>query len=74
MKLNSINIETIGLVHRKNNKDEGKTTDKLGANICEIEIFREFSEGLKDIESFSHLHIFYIFHKQRDFSLSVRTP
>ncbi|OQX52733.1 MAG: hypothetical protein B5M53_07890 [Candidatus Cloacimonas sp. 4484_209] len=71
MKLNSIDIEMIGLIHRKNSKDGEIATDELNTNICEVEIFREFSEGLKDIESFSHLHIFYILHKQKGYSLSV---
>ena len=74
MKLNSIDIEMIGLIHRKNSKDGEIATDELNTNICEVEIFREFSEGLKDIESFSHLHIFYILHKQKGYSLSVLTP
>jgi len=30
--------------------------------------------GLKDIEGFSHLHIFYYLHRSRGYSLSVKTP
>lgn len=45
-----------------------------GSKLSEIEIFEEYKEGLEDIESFSHLHIFYWLHKSKDWSLLVHTP
>jgi len=42
--------------------------------ISEIVIDVKFEAGLKDIEKFSHLSIFYLFRKSEEFSLSVTTP
>ena len=48
---------------------------RQGSNeICTIEIFERYKEGLKDIEGFSHLHIIYWLHKSDGFTLSVITP
>jgi len=46
-----------------------------GSNeITEIEIEPEFSDGLKDIDGFSHLHVFYWLHESKGYSLVVTTP
>ena len=45
-----------------------------GGGISEIEILKEYEEGLKDIESFSHLHVLYWLHESRGFTPSVVTP
>ncbi|MBN2042415.1 MAG: tRNA (N6-threonylcarbamoyladenosine(37)-N6)-methyltransferase TrmO [Candidatus Aenigmarchaeota archaeon] len=45
-----------------------------GKGISRIEIFQDYLEGLKDIETFSHLHVFYWMDKSEGFSLSVKTP
>ena len=42
--------------------------------ISKIEIKKEYLEGLKDIDGFSYLHIYYWLHKSKDFSLLVKTP
>ncbi|MCK4576971.1 tRNA (N6-threonylcarbamoyladenosine(37)-N6)-methyltransferase TrmO [candidate division WOR-3 bacterium] len=42
--------------------------------VSEIEILQKYCDGLKDIERFSHLHIFYLLHQSGGFSLSVTTP
>ncbi len=41
--------------------------------ICQVEVFGEFEEGLRDIEMFSHLVLIYWFHRSAGYSLSV-TP
>jgi tRNA-Thr(GGU) m(6)t(6)A37 methyltransferase TsaA len=38
-----------------------------------VEIFREYQEGLKDIQGFSHIILIYYFHKSRGYRLKV-TP
>jgi formylmethanofuran dehydrogenase subunit E len=45
-----------------------------GGKVSEIEIFVEYAEGLKDIETFSHLHVLYWLHESKGYSLSVNTP
>jgi len=68
-----ISIKAIGLIHSqiKSRSD----APRQGVNIVsKIEIFEKYNEGLKDIEGFSHLHIFYWFHKSTAFNLLVKTP
>jgi tRNA-Thr(GGU) m(6)t(6)A37 methyltransferase TsaA len=42
--------------------------------ISQIEVFKEFEEGLKDIEGFSHIIVIYWFHKSQGYHLLVKTP
>jgi tRNA-Thr(GGU) m(6)t(6)A37 methyltransferase TsaA len=37
-----------------------------------IEIFREYEEGLKDIEGFSHIVVLWIFHESEGYNLLVK--
>ena len=67
------NVMFIGIIHspyktRADAPSQGKN------EISEIEISKKFEKGLKDIEGFSHLHIFYWLHESKDFTLSVNTP
>ena len=68
-----MDLKVIGLVH-----SPFKTTSEAprqGTNeTVEIEIFQEFADGLKDIEGFSHLHVFYWLHKSQGYNLIVQTP
>jgi len=43
-------------------------------DISQIEIFKEFEEGLKDIEGFSHIVVIFWFHKSQGYHLLVKTP
>lgn len=45
-----------------------------GEEISQIEIFKEFEEGLKDIEGFSHIIVIFWFHKSQGYHLLVKTP
>ncbi|MEW6215199.1 MAG: tRNA (N6-threonylcarbamoyladenosine(37)-N6)-methyltransferase TrmO [Nitrospirota bacterium] len=38
----------------------------------EVEIFKEYQEGLEDIEGFSHIILIYKFHKSRGYRLKVK--
>jgi len=73
MKKLTVDLKIIGVVHSpyKNTSEapfQGEDT------ISEIEIFREYFDGLKDIDGFSHLHVFYWLHESQGFSLLVKTP
>ena len=68
-----LELEPIGVIHLPYKKN-GEAPPQDGEEISEIVIFDEYEKGLKDIEGFSHLHIFYWLHKSRGYSLSVRTP
>lgn len=67
-----MNIKFIGMVHSEY-KERGDAP-RQGGGVSEIEIFKEYSESLKDIESFSHLHVLYWLHESKGFTLSVNTP
>ena len=67
------NVTFIGVIHSPY-KTRADAPSQGNDEICEIEIFKEFEKGLKDIEGFSHLHIFYWLHIAKDFTLSVNTP
>ncbi len=69
----SFSLKPIGIIHSpyKTKSDAPYQGDET---ISKIEIFPEFSEGLKDIDGFSHLHIFYWLHKSESTNLLVKTP
>ncbi len=70
-----IKLKPIGIIHSSfkeiadtyNEKDSGKNIEG------EIEIFKEFEPGLKDIEGFSHLIVLFIFHKSEGYKLHVKS-
>jgi len=73
-----IDIEPIGIIHSPFKRKEDIRT--LGFSSAtgfddvegEIEIFKKYEKGLKDIEGFSHLIIIYFFHKIESYSLHVK--
>ena len=73
MKKINIDLKVIGVIH-----SPYKTTNEAPSQgddtISDIEIQKEFEQGLEHIEGFSHLHIFYWLHKSKGYSLSVQTP
>ena len=57
-------LKPIGIIHTPYKKDgEAPHQAYRSKEVGEIEIFKEYAEGLKDIEGFSHLIILYLFHK-----------
>jgi formylmethanofuran dehydrogenase subunit E len=73
MKKIPVELKIIGVVH-----SPYKTLDQAPRQgtkiISEIEIYKEFEAGLKDINGFTHLHVFYWLHKSRGYKLIVNTP
>jgi tRNA-Thr(GGU) m(6)t(6)A37 methyltransferase TsaA len=68
MKLKSIGIIRSPYKDRKESPPQGRE------EICWIEVFVQYAEGLKDIDGFSHLILFYWLHQSKDFDLLVKTP
>ncbi len=71
--INAPGIKFIGLIHspyktRYDAPPQGK------GNVSEIEVFKEYAEGLQDVGGFSHLHIFYWLHESNGYHFSVTTP
>jgi tRNA-Thr(GGU) m(6)t(6)A37 methyltransferase TsaA len=74
-KRHSLELTPIGIIHspykdREEAPHQGHRSDK----ISQIEVFKEFEEGLKDTEGFSHLVVIFWFHKSRGYHLLTRTP
>jgi tRNA-Thr(GGU) m(6)t(6)A37 methyltransferase TsaA len=66
-------LKPIGIIHSpyKNRKEcppQGRE------EICWIEVFDQYTEGLKDIDGFSHLILLYWLHWSKKYTLSVKTP
>jgi tRNA-Thr(GGU) m(6)t(6)A37 methyltransferase TsaA len=71
--MKQLKIRCIGIIHSPYRTRE--EAPRQGRNeIAEIELDDGFSEGLKDIEQFSHLHIFYYLHRSEGYSLTTTTP
>ena len=45
---------------------------RFSSAVGEVEIFKEFQDGLKDIKGFSHIMLLYWFHKSKGFKLHAR--
>ena len=72
---NGYSIKPIGVIHSSYTSLRDTPYQSIwSGEHCKIEIFREFSRGLTDIEGFSHLLIFYWMHKSKSHSLLVQTP
>lgn len=70
-----LELKPIGVIHSPyKNTQEAPYQGYQSEEISEIEIFKEFEEGLKDIEGFSHLVVIYWFHKALGYHLLVKTP
>ena len=75
MKLHdmSVNLKVIGIIHSKY-KTTFEAPRQGKDEISRIEIYKEYIEGLTDIDGFSHLHVYYWLHKSEGFSNLVKTP
>jgi tRNA-Thr(GGU) m(6)t(6)A37 methyltransferase TsaA len=74
-KEHSLELKPIGIIHSPYRN--GQNTPYQGhkpERIAQIEVFKEFEEGLQDIEGFSHIVVIYWFHKSRGYDLLVKTP
>jgi len=62
----SIEIKPIGIIHSNYKKKEDiPIQPRFSKSIGEIEVFKEFEDGLKDIEGFSHITVLFHFHKSK---------
>ncbi len=74
----NITFKAIGIVHSPLKKLEDiqpkKYADAQGFDSVqgELEIFKEYEDGLKDTEGFSHLIVLFSFHKSEGFRLHTR--
>lgn len=69
----SVNLKIIGIIHSPY-KLTSDVPSQYKKETSEIEIYEEYKQGLKGIEDFSHIHVFYWLHKSKGYSLHVNTP
>lgn len=63
----------IGIVHSPyRKKTDAPIQPKYSDEAGQIEIFREYSEGLKDIEGFSHIWVIFVLHESLGYDLHVK--
>jgi tRNA-Thr(GGU) m(6)t(6)A37 methyltransferase TsaA len=68
-----IELKPIGIIHSPyKTKEEIPIQAYLSDEEGEVEVFKEYEDGLKDVEGFSHIIIVYIFHKSMGYSLHVK--
>ncbi len=64
-------IEPIGVVRSPFKRREDVPLRGTQNVIGQIEIFKEYEEGLKDIDGFSHIVVLWIFHESKKYKLLV---
>ena len=68
-----IELKPIGIIHSPyKTKEEVPIQAYLSNEEGEVEVFKEYEDGLMDVDGFSHIMIIYIFHKSKDRSLHVK--
>jgi len=71
----SLELKPIGIIHSPfKNTRKAPYHGYKSEEISRIEVFKEFEEGLKDIEGFSHIIVIFWFHKSQGYHLLVKTP
>jgi formylmethanofuran dehydrogenase subunit E len=74
-KESSPELKPIGIIHSPyKNTRKAPYQGHKSEQISRIEVFKEFEEGLQDIEGFSHIIVIYWFHKSQGYHLLVKTP
>ena len=70
-----LELKPIGIIHSPY-KDRGEVPYQghRSKKTSRIEVFKEFEEGLQDIEGFSHIIVIYWLHKSEGYHLLVKTP
>ena len=73
-----VKFKPIGIIHspfkKKEDIESKKYADSKGFDSVhgELEIFKEYEGGLKDIEGFSHLIILFAFHRSEGYRLHAK--
>lgn len=72
--MNEIKYKPIGVIHSPFKEPKGIPIQSTGAQGINgtVELFPEYTEGLKDVEGFSHLILIYHFHLSKESPLKVK--
>jgi len=67
-------FKPIGVIHTPFKSGEGVPIQGGLSPETEgtVEVYKEYAEGLKDLDGFSHIILLYVFHKSTGYELQVR--
>lgn len=66
-------MRPIGMIHSPfTDKDQTPIQASRSQTVGFVEVFPEFSDGLTDIEDFSHIYLLHAFHEASGYALRVR--
>jgi tRNA-Thr(GGU) m(6)t(6)A37 methyltransferase TsaA len=66
-------MHPIGVIHSPfTDKSQTPIQPSRSQAIGRVELYPEFTEGLQDIEDFSHIILLYVFHCSEDYTLHVK--
>jgi len=66
-------VDPIGIIHSPfKSKKEAPIQPFRSNAVGRVEVFKEYGDGLRDIEGFSHVILIFEFHKSRGFQLKVK--
>jgi tRNA-Thr(GGU) m(6)t(6)A37 methyltransferase TsaA len=70
-RINRMEIYPIGIIHSPHKTKEECPIQPIYSSDAEgtVVVFEEFAEGLKDIETFSHLYLLYLFDRAGEVEL-----
>jgi tRNA (adenine37-N6)-methyltransferase len=71
--MDKVEFSPIGMIYTPFDKAEGMPIQPRGGNgeSGKIEVFSGYADGLKDVESFSHIMLIYHFNRSNGFKLQV---
>ena len=71
--MKELKIRPIGIIHSPFTSPKGTPIQSAaGADVqATVEVYPEYTEGLQDLEGFSHLILLYYFHLAKPYSLTV---
>lgn len=65
-------VKPLGIIHSPFKHKEDVPLRGFENAVGEIEVFKEYEEGLKDIDGFSHIVVLWIFHESKSYNLLVK--
>jgi tRNA-Thr(GGU) m(6)t(6)A37 methyltransferase TsaA len=72
--MNEISYRPIGIIHSPFKEPRGTPIQPAGAVGAQgvVEVFPEYTQGLKDLDGFSHIMLLYHFHRAKPSSLVAK--
>ena len=72
--MSDVNYKSIGIIHSPFKEVEGMPIQPSGAPGIKgtVQVFSQYSAGLKDLDCFSHIILIYHFHLSKGYALETR--